>query len=142
MFICGKISNYEDNNCDNNINIYNKEKNNFNNYYKNGNKNDKIKINSDNENINHSLLHKYDNLFNINNKLNENNNNCDNNIENNKHNNFGKDIQIQTYHVLKGLADFVGIVCICSHKTKDHVFIGYNKVKCTKYPEGNNIEFI
>ena len=135
IFIGGQIANYEDNNCDYKIDIYNKDKNKFNNKYRN--KEEKIKINSNN--INNNLLNKNDNLFNINNKLNEDNNNCDNDIENNT---FGKDIQIQTYHVFKGLADFIGIVCKCSHKTKDHIFIGYNKVKCTKCPEGKNIETI
>jgi len=144
MFVRDQTSNDdgdEDNNYDNKIKIEDKDKINSNSYNKHKeDKNNKI---SYNEIHNNNLMNKDDNLFNINNNLNKDNNNfIDINVENNNHNSFFKDIQIQSYHVFKGLADNIGIVCKCSHKTKDHVFIGYNKVKCTKCPEGKNIETI
>ena len=136
MFVSGQASDGEDNNYDN------KYKNNSNYYDKHEDKEYKNKKNSQNEIHNNNIIHKEDNLLNNDNNLNVNNNNFNNNIENNNHNNFFKDIQIQSYHMFKGLADKFGVVCKCSHGTKDHVFIGYNKVKCTKCPEGKNIETI
>jgi len=94
--------------------------------------NNKSDKNGDSDNNKSNDTYSKNDVHSNNNNNNNNNYNYNNNINTGLNlNNFFNIAKTESYHVLHGLGNLIGIKCIaCGHHTKSHEAIGFGKWKC------------